>query len=94
MSRAADEGKSQGNSKEEKAGIVQAIIGVFIAWNEFEFVVVSRVLLVLKNVKCDSNGRVGKHHRVRPQQEVVDEARQGHQNVRISGGTPSYMQTH
>jgi len=71
-----------------------AIFGVFIAWTEFEFVVVSRVLLVLKNVECDSTVRVGRQHGLGSQQEVVDEARQGHQNVRISRGTLAYMQTH
>ena len=75
---------SHGATPRKQGGsLMQAIIGVFIAWNEFEFVVVSRVLLVLKNVKCDSIGGVGKQHGVGPQQEIVDEARQGLQKVRI-----------
>jgi hypothetical protein len=87
-------GSHKSTASEGKASIRQAINGVFIAWNEFEFVVVSRVLLVLKNVKCDIIGRVGRYDWVRLEQEVVDEARQGHQNVRISGGKLTYMQTH
>jgi hypothetical protein len=40
----------------------------------FEFVVLSRVLLVLKNVKCNFNGRVGRQYWVESKQEIVDEA--------------------